>query len=60
MNRIKEYRKRNNLSQKDLAKKINVKQNTISNWENEYRNPNIKQAIKLAEILNTTVEKLYK
>ena len=60
MNNIKLYREKAKMSQNDLAKKINVKQNTISDWEREYRNPSIKKAILLAEVLNTTVEKLYK
>lgn len=60
MNRIKEFRTRKKLSQLELAKKMNVKQNTISEWENDRRLPNIRKAIKLAEILNTTIENLYK
>lgn len=35
MNRIKELRKSKNMTQTDLAKLLNVKQNTISNWESE-------------------------
>ncbi len=35
MNNLKAIRKRKNLSQEDIAKILNVKQNTISNWENE-------------------------
>lgn len=60
MNRIKEFRTRKKLSQLELAKKMNVKQNTISEWENDRRASNIRKAIKLAEILDTTVEQLYK
>lgn len=60
LNRIKEFRTRKKLSQLELAKKMNVKQNTISEWENDRRLPNIRKAIKLAEILNTTIENLYK
>ncbi len=39
---------------------MKVKQNTISQWENNKRLPNVKQGIELAEILKTTVESLYK
>lgn len=60
MNRIKEIRKKKKISQVDIASIMKVKQNTISQWENEMRMPNIRQAIKLAEILETTVENLYK
>lgn len=35
MNRLAEIRKSKKLNQKDIAKLIKVKQNTISNWENE-------------------------
>ena len=60
MNKIKEFRKRKKLSQDDIAKTIKVKQNTISQWENEIRTPNVKQALQLAKLLDTTVESLYK
>lgn len=60
VNRVKEFRKKKKLSQKELANIMNVKQNTISQWENDMRKPNVQQAIKLADILETTVEDLYK
>ena len=60
MNRIKEFRKKKKISQSDISDIMKVKQNTISNWENEKRVPNIRQALMLAEILETTVESLYK
>ena len=60
MNKIKEFRKKKKLSQEYIAEYIGVKQNTISQWENEERKPNVLQALKLAEILDTTVESLYK
>jgi len=59
VNKIKELRKKKKLSQNDIAKIMKVKQNTISQWENDVRIPNVKQGIKLAEILETTVESLY-
>lgn len=60
MNKIKFFREKNKLSQKDISEKLGVKQNTISDWEREYRMPSLKKAIELAKILNTTVEELYK
>ncbi len=60
MNRIREFRKQKNLSQTDIASLMGIKQNTFSQWETEYRNPSVRQAIKLAKILEITVEELYK
>jgi len=60
VNKIKYFRKIRNLSQIDIAKIMKVKQNTVSQWENDIRIPNIKQGLKLAEILETTIESLYK
>ena len=44
---IRQIRKRNYLSQKQLASKIGVKRSTISMWENNKRTPN---ALALASI----------
>lgn len=60
MNKIKEFRKKKNMSQSDISKIMGVKQNTISQWETGDRIPNVIQALKLAEILETTIESLYK
>lgn len=60
MNQIRIFRKKKKISQKELALIMKVNQNTISQWENDMRQPKIKQAIILAEVLETTVEELYK
>lgn len=60
MSNIKKFRKDKKISQIDLAKIMKVNQSTISQWENDTRTPNVKQAVKLAKILETTVESLYK
>jgi len=60
MNQIKEFRNKKRLSQIELAKIMKVNQSTIANWERDYRTPSIRQAIKLADVLETTVESLYK
>ena len=59
-NKIKEFRNKRNLSQSDIAKLMDIKQNTFSQWEKGVRTPNVLQGLKLAKILETTVEKLYK
>ena len=48
------------MSQSDISKMLGIKQNTLSQWETGKRVPNALQALKLAEILETTVEDLYK
>lgn len=60
MNQIRIFRKKKKISQKELALIMKVNQNTISQWENDMRQPKIKQAIMLAKVLETTVEELYK
>lgn len=60
MNKIRKFRKKKKLSQTDIAEIMKIKQNTVSQWENDIRMPNVRQAIKLAAILDTTVESLYK
>lgn len=60
LNRIKEFRKKQKMSQSDISKMLGIKQNTFSQWETGKRMPNALQALKLAEILETTVEDLYK
>ena len=41
---IKKYRTEANLSQEELADKIYVSRQTISNWENEKNYPDIKNS----------------
>lgn len=60
MNKIKEFRKKKKMTQTDLANIMNVKQNTISQWENGERIPNVLQVLRMSEILETTAESLYK
>ena len=60
VNKIKEFRKNKRISQSDIAKIMEVKQNTVSQWETGERMPGVVQALRLADILGTTVESLYK
>lgn len=60
MNKIREFRKKKNLSQEQVAKEMGLNQHTISQWETGERTPSVKKALKLAEILGTTVDNLYK
>lgn len=56
MNRMKELRKENHMTQSALAQKLNVAQNTISNWENESRDIDNESLVKLSEIFNVSTD----
>ena len=56
--RLKELRLKKGLTQTELGKKVGVKQNTFTNWENGKREPNFETLLKLASILNTTTSYL--
>ena len=55
---IKKARLIAGLSQSDLAKKVGVSTGAISQWETGQSQPKAKRLKKLAEELNTTVDKL--
>lgn len=55
---LKELRKESGLTQMELAHKLNVKQNTISNWENGKSKPDIIMTTKLAEVLGVTTDEV--
>lgn len=58
MIRLKELRKKAGLSQSDFAKKINVAQNTVSNWENGNRVIDSEKAITIASYFGVTTDYL--
>ena len=55
---IYELRKREKLSQEEIAEKINVSRQTISNWETGQTVPDLYQAKELANILNISIDEL--
>lgn len=55
MNRIKEARLKKNFKQADLAANLNVKQNTLSNWETGRTEPDIESLRLMAKLLETSV-----
>lgn len=57
-NKITELRKKNNLSQEDVAEKVGVTRQTISKWELEETTPDIKQAKELSKIFNVSLDEL--
>jgi transcriptional regulator with XRE-family HTH domain len=48
------------ISQTEIAARLNVKQNTVSNWETGRRNPSPKQLKAMAAAYNCTVDDLLK
>lgn len=58
-NRLKEYRARYRLSQTELGNLADVSRQTISLIERGDYNPSVTLALKLAKILNASVEQLF-
>lgn len=58
-NKVSFFRKKNRLSQKDLAEKLNVSRQFISSIENNKKDPSLCMAIKISKILDVTVEDLF-
>ena len=57
---IKKYRKEANLSQEELADKVFVSRQTISNWENDKNYPDIKSLVLMSEVFHVSLDNLIK
>lgn len=57
---IKKYRVEANLSQEELADKVFVSRQTISNWENDKNYPDIKSLVLMSEIFEVSIDNLIK
>ncbi len=55
---IMDLRKKNNLSQEELAEKVGVARQTISKWELGETSPDLKQAKELSKIFNVSLDEL--
>lgn len=58
--RIREQRKREGMSQDDLAARVYVSRQTISSWENDKTYPDVQSLLLLSEIFGVTVDSLVK
>jgi putative transcriptional regulator len=58
-NKIRLLRKELGLRQEDVAEKLGVTRQTIIAIENNKYNPTLELAMKLAKLLNTSVEELF-
>ena len=58
-NNIKQLRKNKGFRQEDIAVLLNVSRQTIIAIENNKYNPTLELAMKMARLLDTTVEELF-
>ncbi|QQK08272.1 helix-turn-helix domain-containing protein [Miniphocaeibacter halophilus] len=58
--KLKRARENANFTQEDIAYRLNVTRQTISNWENEKSYPDIVAVIKLSDIYNISLDDLLK
>lgn len=56
--RLQELRKDHNLSQKQLADKLNLSVHTISSYERNISEPNDEIKVRIAKLFNTTTDYL--
>lgn len=57
--RLREFRKKRSLSQRDVASMLNISQPHYWSWENGEYYPNAKQILQLCEIFNCTPNDLF-
>ena len=60
MVRLKEIREEKQLTQKQLANQLGVKQNSISQWETGRSYPSVEILIKLSDLFGCTIDELVK
>ncbi len=58
MIRLFELRMEQNLSQRELAKKLNISQGTYNNWENGKTQPSIEDMIEISKLFRVSVDYL--
>ena len=58
-NRLKEYRDRINVNQTEMGKLVGVSRQTISQIERGDYSPSVTLALKIAKVLNVSVEDIF-
>ncbi len=58
MIRLFELRTEQNLSQREIAKKLNISQGTYNNWENGKTQPSIEDLIEISKLFKVSVDYL--
>ncbi len=56
--KLKEYREKSNLTQKEMSKILKIAQGSYSNYELGKREPDIKTLIQLSKLFNVSVDTL--
>ena len=58
-NQLKQFRKRKDITQEELAKQLGVSRQTINAIETGKYNPSLELALEIAKYFNADVEKLF-
>ena len=58
-NKLKQIRKTRQLSQSDIAKALGISRQAVSGFESGKYTPSLEMALKIAQILETTVEEIF-
>ncbi|MGL5651662.1 MAG: helix-turn-helix transcriptional regulator [Paraclostridium sp.] len=56
---LKKYRQFNELTQEELAKRVNVRRETIARLENAKYNPSLELAVRISKELSTPIDELF-
>jgi len=56
---LKKYRQLKELTQQELADKVNVRRETIARLENAKYNPSLELAVRISKVLNTPIEEAF-
>ena len=56
--RLAELRRQHNLTQNDIADRLNISAQAVSKWENDLTSPDIDTLLKLADIFNISTDEL--
>ena len=60
MEKIKEFRKRNKMSQAELASNLGISQSMVAKWETGKNYPSVENLIVLSNLFNCTIDELVK
>ena len=57
--RIRNERKKANLTQAELATKLGIQQSTVASWETGANTPRMKNLLKMASVLGCDISRLF-